>query len=70
MRLQSHGGSQFLLVGLEPAFKRLQARIQPAALFEIGSSVYARLDLVKLAMPTLERLSSATQETVQMSVRA
>ncbi len=37
-------------------------------LFELGSSVYARVDLVKLAAPCLLRLSAATQETVHLAV--
>lgn len=49
----------------DPDTERFSLRLK---LFEIGSSVYARLDLVKLAMPTLERLSSATQETVHLAI--
>ena len=36
--------------------------------FELGSSVYARVDLVKLASPCLVRLSSTTQETVHLAM--
>jgi IclR family transcriptional regulator, KDG regulon repressor len=36
--------------------------------FELGSSVYARVDLVKLAAPCLLRLSSTTQETVHLAI--
>lgn len=36
--------------------------------FELGSSVYARVDLVKLAAPCLLRLSATTQETVHLAV--
>jgi IclR family KDG regulon transcriptional repressor len=36
--------------------------------FELGSSVYARVDLVKLASPILVRLSSTTKETVHLAV--
>jgi IclR family transcriptional regulator, KDG regulon repressor len=36
--------------------------------FELGSSVYARVDLVKLAGPCLLQLSSTTQETVHLAV--
>ena len=49
----------------DPDTERFSLRLK---IFEIGSSVYARLDLVKLAMPTLERLSSATQETVHLAI--
>lgn len=37
-------------------------------IFELGSTVYARLDLVKLASPSLARLSATTQETVHLAV--
>jgi len=36
--------------------------------FELGSSVYARVDLVKLASPFLMRLSATTQETVHLAI--
>ena len=36
--------------------------------FELGSSVYARVDLVKLASPFLLRLSATTQETVHLAI--
>lgn len=36
--------------------------------FELGSSVYARVDLVKLARPVLVQLSAATKETVHLAV--
>jgi IclR family KDG regulon transcriptional repressor len=49
----------------DPDTERFSLRLK---IFEIGSSVYARLDLVKLASPTLERLSSATQETVHLAI--
>ncbi len=49
----------------DPDTERFSLRLK---IFEIGSSVYARLDLVKLAMPTLGRLSSATQETVHLAI--
>jgi IclR family KDG regulon transcriptional repressor len=35
--------------------------------FELGSSVHARVDLVKIAAPSLVRLSAATQETVHLA---
>jgi IclR family KDG regulon transcriptional repressor len=36
--------------------------------FELGSSVYARVDLVKLASPFLARLSATTKETVHLAI--
>lgn len=36
--------------------------------FELGSSVYARVDLVKIATPFLTRLSATTQETVHLAI--
>jgi len=36
--------------------------------FELGSTVYARVDLVKLASPFLVRLSAATRETVHLAI--
>jgi DNA-binding IclR family transcriptional regulator len=36
--------------------------------FELGSSVYARVDLVKLASPFLVRLSATTKETVHLAI--
>ncbi|HET6414134.1 MAG TPA: IclR family transcriptional regulator C-terminal domain-containing protein [Anaeromyxobacter sp.] len=36
--------------------------------FELGSSVYARVDLVKLASPVLARLSATTEETVHLAI--
>lgn len=49
----------------DPDTERFSLRLK---IFEIGASVYARLDLVKLASPCLERLSSATQETVHLAI--
>ncbi len=49
----------------DPDTERFSLKLK---IFEIGSSVYARLDLVKLAAPCLERLSSATQETVHLAI--
>jgi IclR family transcriptional regulator, KDG regulon repressor len=36
--------------------------------FQLGSTVYARVDLVKLASPFLVRLSSTTRETVHLAI--
>jgi IclR family KDG regulon transcriptional repressor len=36
--------------------------------FELGSSVYARVDLVRIASPCLIRLSATTQETVHLAI--
>jgi len=36
--------------------------------FELGSSVYARVDLVKVASPVLARLSATTKETVHLAI--
>jgi len=49
----------------DPDTERFSLRLK---IFEIGASVHARLDLVKVATPTLERLSSATQETVHLAI--
>jgi IclR family KDG regulon transcriptional repressor len=49
----------------DPGTERFSLKLK---IFEIGASVYARLDLVKLAAPCLERLSSATQETVHLAI--
>jgi DNA-binding IclR family transcriptional regulator len=37
-------------------------------IFELGTCVFDRVDLVKLAGPVLSRLSAATQETVHLAV--
>ncbi len=48
----------------DPETERFSLKLK---IFEIGSAVYQRLDLVKLASTCLERLSSATQETVHLA---